>query len=175
MDLCLYSLRLKKQPLSTKPTFSPIVPFVTLSTLLVFSHSSHLSCLSLVFFPVRVSLHNSPLSKVFFFPPSSHSLRSPPVHLIPHSHFPFPECFSLTLCCLSHRDREEVWVDSSCSHLCSPIGQRWSGAAGEWANHGVCPSSGRQWPERKWPHPCLAIWPAVGYVLTERQKCSLTF
>lgn len=53
--------------------------------------------------------------------------------------FLFPAFFSLTSSCLhSHRHGEDVRVDSCRSHLCSPVGRRWSGAAGDWANHLLC-------------------------------------
>lgn len=136
-----------------------------------------LSCLSLVFFPVYLSPYNSPLSKIFFYVAPSHSLSLLPLlctFLFPLP-FLFAEILSLTLSCLSHRDKGEVWIDSCCSHLCSLIGQWRSGAAGERANHSLRPPAGWQWPEGKWSHPCLEIWPAFGYVLTETQngrKCS---
>lgn len=136
-----------------------------------------LSCLSLVFFPVCLSPDNSPLSKLSYVnPPAVCSFLCSP-SCAPYSHsLSFRAAFfSLTLVCLLHRDREGVWVDSCSSHLCSLIGQRRSRAAGEWANHGVHPSADWQWPEGKWSHPCLEIWPALGYVLTEIQKLTYLF
>lgn len=82
--------------------------------------------------------------------------------------FLFPAFFSLTSSCLhSHRHGEDVRVDSCRSHLCSPVGRRWSGAAGDWANHLLCAPPAWQWPEGKWSPPYLEIWPALRYVLTE--------
>lgn len=176
---------LKSSPFPTAHTFSlwatqAYLCLVTLSNLSVSSLStlfpSFLSfpCfLSCLFFPWQLSF----IYTVLCYPPTTF----PPTYCLLLSLLPllctllplpfrFAEFFSLTLLCFSHRNREEVWVDSCSSHLCSLIGQRWSGAAGEWANHSVHPPASWQWPEGKWSRPCLEIWCTLGYVLTQKHK-----
>lgn len=139
--------------------------FVTLSPS-VFSQSLLCFLPCPCFFPVWLSLKLS-FHPRFFLVPSLISFFSPlslsPVHYIST---PCPELF------LSCSYREEVWGDSCCSHLCSVIGQWWSGGTGEWASHDLHTPASWQWPEGKRSHPGMEIWPTFGYVLI---KCLLTF
>lgn len=123
-------------PLCFLPSCFPSLPFLSGSMALLY-----LSCL--VFF-VTTSL----------FAPVS----TPPPALLPSPHL-LSMLLHLSLL-RSRRHREEVWADSSSSHLCTPIGQRWSGAAGERTNHVLRSSAGRQQLEGEWSHPCLEIWPS---------------
>lgn len=169
MDLCLYSLRLKKHPLSTKHTFSPIVPFVTLSTLWVFSHSSHLSCLSLVFFPVRVSPHNSPLSKIFFLLSSLLSFSALP-SCAPYSPLPFPFSWmflSYTLLPLSQGQRRGLsWLQLQPSLFTYWPAMEWSC---RWTSQSRCLSLCR--PTAAWKKMITSLLGDLtrGWVCTDRK------
>lgn len=172
--MCVFFFSFSLNPLPTACTVSlqAHTGFVTLPNLGLPSFFTRRPVSFFPVFPLFSFLSVFPLTTLLylccFMPPPLFSAPLPAN--LTASPFRSAALFSLTLSCLSHRGREAVRVDSCSSNFCSLIGQWWSGAAGERANHGVRPPAGWQWPEGKWSHPCLEIWPAFGYVLAENTQ-----
>lgn len=171
-------------PLKSSPSHTAYLLPPGSTSIFMLCDTFHPHCLSVFFFPPLSGFLLSCLSLAFpvYFSPWLAFIQDILCDFLPlspsvpplciYSLFTFAYFLTFALSCLSHRDWEGIGIDSRCSRLCSLIGQRRSGAAGEWANNGLRAPAGWQWPEGKWSHRCLEIWPAFGYVLTNGKVLS---